>query len=89
MALTAYSIERAGTTYSTARSQRDCFTTLPCGEVAPLDLAVAHRCKAILEAFCRYISLTASVLPPPPLEKTRAGAPSDWTLPCGPTTAYS
>ena len=70
MALTAYSIERAGTTYSTARSQRDCFTTLHCGEIAPLDLAVAHRRRAISEALCRRISLTASVLPPPP-ENTR------------------
>ena len=64
MALTAYSIERAGTTYSTARSQRDCFTTLHCGEVAPLDLAVVHRRRATLKAFYRRISLTASVSPP-------------------------
>ena len=74
MALTAYSIERAGTTYhySTARSQRDCFTTLHCGEVAPLDLAVAHRCRAISETLRRRISLTASVLPPPPESARRS-----------------
>ena len=75
MALTAYSIERAGTTYSTARSQRDCFTTLHCGEVAPLDLAVAHRRRAMLEALCCRISLTASILPP---QKARVEAPSRW-----------
>lgn len=74
MALTAYSIERAGTTYSTARSQRDCFTTLHCGEVAPLDLAVVHRRRATLKAFYRRISLTASVYPPPP--KIHAETPS-------------
>ena len=73
MALTAYSIERAGTTYSTARSQRDCFTTLHCGEVAPLDLAVAHRRRAISEALYRRISLTDSMFTPPP-ENTRRDA---------------
>jgi len=84
MALTAYSIERAGTTYSTARSQRDCFTTLHCGEVAPLDLAVAHRRRALLEALFRCISLIDRMFttPPPkvhvemPSRRPRRGNPS-------------
>ena len=74
MALTAYSIERAGTTYhySTARSQRDCFTTLHCGEIRPLHPTSIYGCRAISEPLCRHISLTASILSPPP-PKARAG----------------
>ena len=77
MALTAYSIERAGTIYhySTARSQRDCFTTYHCGEINPLHPTSIHGCRAISEPLCRRISLTASVLPSPPPPKTRR-APS-------------
>ena len=74
MALTAYSIERTGTTYSTARSRRDCFTTYYCGEISPLHPTPTCGRRATLRAFCRYISLTASVYPPPP--KTRAETPS-------------
>ena len=65
MALTAYSIERAGTIYSTARSQRDCFTTLHCGEISPLHPTSIYGCRAISEPLRRHISLIASVLPPP------------------------
>ena len=73
IALTAYRIERAGTTYhySTARSQRDCFTTYHCGETSPLHPTLAHRYRAVLEVLCRYISLTASILPPPPPESAQ------------------
>ena len=73
MALTAYSIERAGTTYhySTARSQRDCFTTLHCGEISPLYPTSIYGCRAISEPLRRHISLTASILPPPPPENAR------------------
>ena len=76
MALTAYSIERAGTTdyYSTARSQRDCFTTYYCGEISPLHPTLVRGRKAALEASCRRISLTASILPPPPPRNARRGA---------------
>ena len=65
MTLTAYSIERAGTTYRTASSQRDCFTTYYCGEISPLHPMLICGRKAILEALCHRISLTASVYPPP------------------------
>ena len=68
MALTAYSIERAGTTYyhySTARSQRDCFTTYHCGEISPLHPTSIYGRRAILEPLRRHISLTPSILPPP------------------------
>ena len=77
MALTAYSIERAGTTYhySTARSQRDCFTTYHCGEINPLHPTPAHRCRATSEPLYCRISLTASILSPPPPESARR-APS-------------
>ena len=74
MALTAYSIERAGTTYhySTARSQRDCFTTLHCGEVNPLHPTSIYGYRAISEPLRRHISLTASILSPPPESARRA-----------------
>ena len=64
MALTAYSIERAGTTYSTARSQRDCFTTYYCGEISPLHPMLICGRKAILEALCRHISLIDRMFAP-------------------------
>lgn len=65
MTLTAYSIERASTTYSTASSQRDCFTTYYCGEISPLHPMLICGRKAILGTLCRYISLIDICLPPP------------------------
>ena len=76
MALTAHSIDSCGTTYKyrTTKSQRDHLATDCRSEFSPLHRAVARPRRATLEAFCRRISLTESILPPPP--ETRAEVPS-------------
>ena len=76
MALTAHSIDSCGTTYKyrTTRSQRDYLVTPHRSELSPLHRAVARPCRATLGALCRHISLTESILPPPPPRNARRDA---------------